>query len=233
MSYFFQPDILNGINHLNQEESKHCIRVLRYKNGDIIQVLDGKGGKYSCELLNTDANATLFRIIEREKADLRSSLLHLAISPTKNSERIEWLIEKTVEIGIERITFLICEHSERRKINLDRIRKKAVSALKQSGNLFLPEIVEMIPFQDFIKKESETNLKFICNAQQGKGNFLKDHIIPNNSCTVMVGPEGDFSQQEITNAIKSGFLPVSLGNSRFRTETAGLVVCIQLQLINL
>jgi 16S rRNA (uracil1498-N3)-methyltransferase len=232
MNYFFQPDILAGTYALNPEESSHCIRVLRKKETDLIYILDGKGGLFTGKITEADPRKTLFEVIEEKQSAARDYFIHIAIAPTKNIDRLEWFIEKSVEIGIDRITFLRCRNSERKILKLDRLHKKAVTALKQSGNLFLPEMRGMVPIENFINTEFQNVVKYIAHAESGNSSPLMQNIPAGESYLILIGPEGDFSPEELKNALKREFKPVSLGPSRLRTETAGLVACLILNLVN-
>ncbi len=232
MNYFYQPGISNGDKFLEEEEFRHCVRVLRHEAGDQIRVLDGKGIEYRCELIRTDTRKAQFRILETLTARKKPYTIHLGIAVTKNMDRMEWLVEKTTELGIDQITFLVCERSERRKLKMDRLNKKAVSAMKQSGNLFLPVLRPLISFDEFLRGGLPEEQRFVANAEAGAGNPLIREAGRHQAYLVVVGPEGDFSETEIKKAGKSGLRPVSLGSTRLRTETAGLVACVQLQSIN-
>lgn len=231
MNYFYQPDIRKGVFELTPEESKHCIRVLRNKVDDLIQVLDGKGGWFICKVTEASPVRTRFEIIEEKQENKKDHLIHIAIAPTKNLDRLEWFIEKSVEIGIDRISYLICNHSERKHLKLDRLQMKAIVALKQSGNLYLPEMSEMIPFETFIHTSSGNIQKYIAHAGYKNTEPLIKTARPKGDYLVLIGPEGDFSQDELQASRKAGFHPVSLGPSRLRTETAGLVACMILNLL--
>jgi 16S rRNA (uracil1498-N3)-methyltransferase len=232
VNFFFQPDIRNGVLELDQEESIHCIRVLRNKKNDLIQVLDGKGGYFVCKITEANPRRTRFEISEERPKIIRDHSIHIAIAPTKNMDRLEWFIEKSIEIGIDRISFLLCQHSERKKINLERIHKKSVSALKQSGNLFLPEINDIFLFESFIFSAPETYQKFIAYAGSGNSQPLIKIAPEKGDYLILIGPEGDFSADELQASLKAGFIPVSLGSSRLRTETAAIVACTVLNLIH-
>jgi 16S rRNA (uracil1498-N3)-methyltransferase len=145
---------------------------------------------------------------------------------------MEWLLEKMVEIGVQQVSFLLCDNSERKIINTQRLKKKAISAIKQSQNPFLPEVDEVQSYGDFIMNAVQESERFICHAAAGQGNFLSDLASPGSSYLILVGPEGDFSEDELNMAERHGFAPVSLGNNRLRTETAGLVACILLHALN-
>ncbi|MBS0000013.1 MAG: 16S rRNA (uracil(1498)-N(3))-methyltransferase [Cyclobacteriaceae bacterium] len=232
MNFFFLPEIIGGSTRLSPEESRHCTRVLRKKTGDYVNVLDGKGSIYQCRILKADPDDTLFEIIEKRQQPSRDYSIHIAIAPTKNMDRMEWFIEKSVEIGIDKISFIRCRNSERTSIKTDRMQKKAVSALKQSGNLFLPELSEMTDINNFISIPFENNRKYIAHAETGAGNPLMRNAGARMNYVVMVGPEGDFTGEELKKISAAGFVPVSLSPMRLRTETAGLVACMILHLIN-
>ena len=221
---FFQPDIPAGISVLNADESRHCIRVLRKREGDSIRITDGHGKFYDAVITKANPSACEFRITGEEEAGWRTGV-HIAISPTKNADRIEWFVEKVVEIGVDRITLMRCDHSERTVIKTDRLRKVAISAMKQSVKAILPEISELVPFSAVVK-DSTAGGRFIAYVDPGHTLHLKDALTPDVDCCILIGPEGDFSPTEINLAREHGFRPVSLGPSRLRTETAGVVACV-------
>lgn len=218
---------------LNEEESKHCIRVLRLGSGDHIQITDGKGnlsegiidasdkGKISVHIFNT--------VYEYQK---RNYNLHLAIAPTKSIDRFEWFLEKATEIGIDEITPLIADHSERKKIRLERLEKVIIAAVKQSVKAYKPKVNPLVRFNDFIMGSKGEEDRFIAHCHEKERSELKNIYHPGNNCIVMIGPEGDFSEREIHEAINNNYKPVSLGESRLRTETAGIVVCHTIYLLN-
>ena len=232
MNYFIQPEIQKGVYELNQDESMHCIRVLRKKQDDLIHVLDGNGTLFVCKITEANPKKTRFEILEEKQKIKRDHFIHIAIAPTKNMERLEWFIEKSVEIGIDQITFLQCQRSERKNLKLDRLQKKAIVALKQSGNLFLPGMSELIPFEDFIHSEFGNIQKYIAHAGSGISQPLMKTAGAGEHFVVLIGPEGDFSPDELQASLTAGFIPVTLGPSRLRTETAGLVACLILNLIH-
>jgi 16S rRNA (uracil1498-N3)-methyltransferase len=220
MILFYQP-LLPELNALDLEESKHCIKVLRKQKGDIIHLIDGKGNFYEAEITDAHHKKCVFKILKTEVEKKHPFKRHIAISPTKNLDRMEWFVEKAVELGIDQISFLNCYHSERKILKLDRLEKKAVSALKQSGKATLPIFNEMIRFEDFVKNETAT-LKCLAYVDFKNPIHFKDAIKGNQDTTILIGPEGDFSEMEVEAAKASGFKIVSLGNSRLRTETAGI-----------
>jgi 16S rRNA (uracil1498-N3)-methyltransferase len=228
MQLFYAPEI-NVTPQLPIDEAKHCIRILRHKTGDIINVTDGKGFFYTGEIISTN-NCSL-KILSRTKdSSLRNYHLHLAIAPTKNGERTDWLIEKCVEFGIDEITFLDCAHNERNKINMERCERIAVSAMKQSVKATLPKLNALIGFRDFIKRwmvdkeQNYTKLIAHCEASIPRIDLNK-LIQPKPNILCCVGPEGDFSKQEILLANEHEFQGIGLGESRLRTETAAIAVC--------
>ncbi len=217
---------------LSEEESAHCVRVLRHKSGDEISMVDGVGGFYKGKIIHADARECTVNVLERAKDfGKRNYNLHIAVAPTKNIDRFEWFIEKATEIGIDEITPLICEHSERREVKIERLNKVIVAAMKQSIKAYLPKLNEALSFKDFVSIQSSSN-KFICSCEVGKDVLLKNLYHRNSDVVILVGPEGDFSKEETEAAKKSDFKMVSLGGSRLRTETAGVIACNTIQLIN-
>lgn len=233
MQLFYQPDLPNT-HLLPEEEAKHCTRVLRHQPGDTIHITDGKGNLYEARLTTEKPKLASFELIQQlRKAEQRPYPIHIAIAPTKNSDRLEWFLEKSIEFGIEEISLLQCRHSERVKINPERLHKKAVSAMKQSLNLQMPRINTLLKFPDFIKNiEAAATDRFIAYVDERIPQHLKDAAKPKQPSCVLIGPEGDFTTEEIELAMKAGFIPVSLGKSRLRTETAGMAACHILNLIN-
>ncbi|MDR1340237.1 MAG: 16S rRNA (uracil(1498)-N(3))-methyltransferase [Prevotellaceae bacterium] len=230
---FYAPDIASN-PELPEDESQHCARVLRLGNGDAITVTDGKGFLYKAIL--TDAHPKHCRIDIEEKLKQKPSWdfdIHIAISPTKNMDRMEWFVEKATEIGINRITCLRCRYSERSEIKLQRLYRIAVSAMKQSQKTTLPEIDEIIDFPKFIvQNQTRAGYKMIGHCSEMKKNLIKEIYKPGENAVILIGPEGDFSPKEISAAISAGFSPVSLGESRLRTETAALIACHTLHVLN-
>jgi 16S rRNA (uracil1498-N3)-methyltransferase len=228
---FYQPEISDGNLHLNAEESRHCIRVLRKKPGDLITVTDGQGRFYHSVVSGSDANQCSFSIQTVEEEKVRPYHIHLGISPTKNQDRIEWMIEKCVEIGIDKITFLSCTNTERTILKTDRLEKISISAMKQSHRAWLPGINPMVPYQNFVAHSDETD-RFIAYVDHSNPVHLLHLAKPAGNYLVLVGPEGDFSSEELQQATANNFQKVSLGLHRLRTETAGLAACHILNLIN-
>ncbi|MCQ2067932.1 MAG: 16S rRNA (uracil(1498)-N(3))-methyltransferase [Bacteroidaceae bacterium] len=222
MWLFYTPDISDDME-LPQEEAGHCIRVLRMKEGDRLRLTDGKGAFYDAVISAVSGKRCMAHVENKEvQAPLWKGHLHIAVAPTKLMERNEWFVEKSVEIGVDEITFLKTDHSERDVIKLERIEKIAVSAMKQSQKATLPVLNGMTPFRSFVERGFKGD-KFIAHCEPGNKVDLKDVTVPGNDALVLIGPEGDFSPAEIEMALKAGFRPVSLGPSRLRTETAALV----------
>ncbi len=227
---FFAPDIAIS-SELPKEEANHCVRVLRLKEGDYILLTDGYGFFYKAILSCANAKHCRFEVEEKIPSSLPwGSHIHIAMSPTKNLDRTEWFAEKATEIGINEISFLRCKFSERKELKTERIEKILISAMKQSQKASLPSLNEMIDFKDFVKKPFEGQ-KFIAHCHPGEKKALKDIYLPRNNVLILIGPEGDFSQEEVIEAEKNGFKSISLGNSRLRTETAAIVACHTIHVI--
>lgn len=231
--YFYVPDAQNN-NELPQEEATHALRVLRLKSGDDMFIMDGTGNFYHAEVSLATNKKCLYEIKETLPQNKTwKGHIHLAIAPTKNMDRIEWMTEKATEIGFDELTFLNCTFSERKVLRTERIEKIVVSAVKQSRKPWKPIVNEMIPFKDFISMPRKGR-KFIAHCyQEIEKNDLFDIINSdkeNESITVLVGPEGDFSIEEVRLAIENGYESISLGQSRLRTETAGLMAVTMSQL---
>lgn len=233
MYLFYTPDIAVS-NQLNEEESGHCVRVLRYTKGDEILLTDGRGTTYQARITNPHPKHCEFEILSSEKQEKHHHLnLHIAIAPTKNIERLEWMIEKCTEIGIDEITPLLCRFSERKQIRVDRLEKIMLSAAKQSLTPYLPRLNPLTDYDSFIKSQEKSDAqRFIAHCYKNERHPLKDAIERGRDCVILIGPEGDFSEQEIEYALSVGFIPVSLGESRLRTETAGVVACHTAVLMN-
>ena len=231
--YFYVPDAKNN-NELPQEEATHALRVLRLKSGDEMFIMDGTGNFYHAEVSLATNKKCLYEIKETlPQHKTWKGHIHLAIAPTKNMDRIEWMTEKVTEIGFDELSFLNCAFSERKVLRTERIEKIVVSAVKQSRKPWKPIVNEMIPFKDFISMPREGR-KFIAHCyQEIEKHDLFDIINSdkeNESITVLVGPEGDFSIEEVKLAIENGYESISLGQSRLRTETAGLMAVTMSQL---
>jgi 16S rRNA (uracil1498-N3)-methyltransferase len=232
MNIFYTPDIGGKFYTLEESESKHCVRVLRKSLGDRLILVDGKGGWYEASINDPNPKRCSVEVInEIQHFEKRDYSLHLAVAPTKNIDRFEWMLEKATEIGVDEITPLLCEHSERKQVNNERLQKVMVSAMKQSLKAYLPRLNNLTNFETFLSNNFET-AKFIAHCDEGFKKHLFAKVKPKEKVLVLVGPEGDFSPEEIKMAMESGFLEVSLGSSRLRTETAGVVVCEVVSLVN-
>lgn len=232
MHIFYTPDLSGTTYTLDEPESKHCVRVLRLEKGDEITLVDGRGGFFKAEIDDPNPKRCTVKVVYSElNYGLRNFQVQVAIAPTKNIERIEWFLEKTTEIGINRVTPLLCHHSERKEIKHDRLEKVMISAMKQSLKAYLPQLDEMIKFSTFIKQPFDGQ-KFIAHCEEQHRELLKNAVKTGGNYLILIGPEGDFSPEEIGMALEAGFVPVSLGDSRLRTETAGVVACHTFNLLN-
>lgn len=233
MQLFYNPHInqADSLFVFDKEESKHIIKVLRKKESDILFVTNGLGFLFKTEIkLASDSKCTV-AILSFEQQDVTKFKLHLAVAPTKMNERYEWFLEKATEIGIQEITPIICEHSERKIIKTDRFQKIIESAMKQSLHYFIPKLNEPITFKEFVKKDF-IGQKFIAHCEETDKKSLKNIVQASQDCTILIGPEGDFSVKEIQTALDNKFIPVSLGNTRLRTETAAVVACHSVVFLN-
>lgn len=232
MQLFYTPHINDAKTYvLEESESKHAIKVLRLQIGDNITLVDGKGFFYDAEITSDHPKKCEVSILNKWKETNTKPNLHLAIAPTKNNDRLEWLVEKATEIGISEITPIICEHSERKVLKVERLEKRAVAAMKQSLKATLPTINQAIKINDLLNEEFLGD-KFIAHCYDENQNHFKKLYNSGKNCLVLIGPEGDFSKNEIDLALKQNFKPISLGQSRLRTETAGLYICNAFNLLN-
>lgn len=217
--------IQNNVAILNEDESLHCIKVLRHKVGDVIEVIDGFGTRAIGKIEAAHAKQCAVSLTEKEVVkQSRNYKLHIAIAPTKNIERIEWFVEKAVEIGIDEISFIKCKNSERTVIKDDRLKKVAEAAVKQSQQAYIPKMNPLIDFKEFIKNNT-CDVKLIAHCEKESKQHIKTFITTAKTFTVLIGPEGDFTKDEIELALSLNYSPVALGESRLRTETAGLFAC--------
>ena len=227
MEIFYSRDIAGGICTLDQEESGHCVKVLRHREGDEISVIDGEGTLYTCELLDASPKAATARIV-REEPDWGSHpyRLAMAVCPTKNIDRYEWFAEKATELGLDVIAPVIGEHSERKVFKTERLRRILLSASKQSLKGAVPEVAEPVSVRDYILSVPDGTVKLICCCFEGEvpRTSVSDALegCRNRDIAILIGPEGDFSREEAALAIEKGFIPVHLGPSRLRTETAAV-----------
>ena len=234
MIQFYAPDIATTLT-LPESDSLHCIRVLRMQCGDIIEVVDGKGHRYECRIADAHPKRTKVEIVRQtEVKPVWTNHITLAVAPTKHNDRMEWMTEKLVEIGINRIVPLLCRHSERKEIKTERLVKIAVSAMKQSLKATMPKISPMTPIADFIRECADCDWQKVvgyCDADTPRRLFAKEYK-PCRDIVILIGPEGDFSPEEISAAISAGFVPVTFGDNRLRTETAAIVACDTCHILN-
>lgn len=232
MQLFYTPDINQDFYTFSKEESQHCIKVLRKKNMDTIHLVDGKGNLYTANIIDSNPKACKIEITKVESEYQKPDhYLHIAVAPTKNSDRLEWFLEKATEIGINEITPIICDRSERKVVKIDRLNKVLVSAMKQSLKAYLPKLNDPISFNEFISKETDAN-KFIANCFEKNKTELSQFNLKRNKNLVLIGPEGDFTEKENLQAKEFQFQAIMLGKSRLRTETAALVACHTINLQN-
>ncbi|MDR3217783.1 MAG: 16S rRNA (uracil(1498)-N(3))-methyltransferase [Dysgonamonadaceae bacterium] len=231
MQLFYTPDIVSN-SQLPETEAQHCLTVLRLKADDIIRLTDGKGNFYNAAIAEANPKHCRLRILETfPKAPLWKGKIEIAMAPTKNSERTEWFAEKATEIGIDTISFLHCRFSERKDIKTERINKILISAMKQSMKARLPELKGIVDFKTFIQQDFDGR-KFIAHCYPGEKQALSQAYRKDENVLILIGPEGDFSEEEIALAEEQGFTPVSLGESRLRTETAALIACHTIHIVN-
>lgn len=235
MIRFYAPDIATD-PRLPEIESGHCVRVLRHKEGDEIEVVDGKGGLHRCVIAEARPKSVMLDVVEStDIATPWNRAIIIAVAPTKNMDRMEWMIEKLTEIGIDRFVPVRCEHSERKEIKTERLEKIAISAMKQSLKTSLPELAPITPLRDFVKSlPSSVSQRFIayCNDDLYERKMLATSIDVTGDCAILIGPEGDFSPEEVSFAVDNGFTPISLGPCRLRTETAAIVAADTIHIIS-
>ncbi len=233
MQLFYNPDINSNSNEFSfdKEESKHIVKVLRKKEGDILHVTNGLGSLFSTEIILASDRKCTVRIVETKTSTPTDFYIHLVVAPTKMNDRYEWFLEKATEIGVHEITPIICDHSERKVIKIDRFEKILESAMKQSLQFYLPKLNEPVTFAVFMNQKQDGYL-YIAHCEETSKKLLKEVIKPKEKYTLLIGPEGDFSEKEIELALKNNYIPVSLGNTRLRTETAAVVACHSLVFAN-
>jgi 16S rRNA (uracil1498-N3)-methyltransferase len=231
LNLFYQPAIKEGVLHLDEDESRHAVKVLRMQAGDLLHITDGKGNFYKAIITLADARKCAFTIQQITSTPTRPFSVAIAVAPTKNIDRMEWLVEKAAEVGVEHIHFMLCKNSERKTVNHERLLKIAISAMKQSGQFWLPTIHEMKPLTYVVALSAEQ--KFICHVDSSNSVTLRSKAEQNKHYLVLIGPEGDFRPDELELAHQNGFSKVSLGPTRLRTETAALTACQTLNFINL
>lgn len=232
MHLFYTPELAHEKTFtLNESESKHAIRVLRLKMGNGLTLVNGLGSFFDATIISDNPKKCEVEIIEIRKEENNKPQLNIAIAPTKNNDRTEWFIEKCTEIGIHQITPIICKHSERKNIKKERFIKTAISAMKQSLKATLPIVLELTPFNKLIIEPFEGK-KYIAHCYSENQQHYKDLYKKEENCLILIGPEGDFTPNEVKLAIDNGFEPITFGKSRLRTETAGVVACTTFNLLN-
>ena len=233
MQLFYNSELDASTKTFNfsKDESRHIVKVLRKSTSDLLMITNGKGWMFEAEVVIPNHNKCVVHILKSTFKAPRPYKIHLAVAPTKMNDRYEWFIEKATEIGVDTITPIICQNSERKIIKTERFEKILQSAMKQSLQSYLPTLAAPVRFADFIKTSQE-DTTFIAHCEEGTKLKFKDQIKAGESITVLIGPEGDFSPQEIEMALKQQYIPVSLGASRLRTETAGIVASHTIQLCN-
>lgn len=233
MQLFYNPSLDNSFKqfYFTAEESKHIVKVLRKKAGDILYITNGKGVLFEAEIITADIKKCKAQLISEDKTIPKSYSLHLAVAPTKMNDRFEWFLEKATEIGISEITPILCEHSERKIIKPERLEKVLQSAMKQSLQTVLPKLNPLVTFDKFLE-QTKGNLKLIAHCEKGEKVELKRRLQADKDVVILIGPEGDFSKKEIKKAIESNFSPVSLGRNRLRTETAAIYACTVVSILN-
>ena len=228
----FYSDMIDDNNiELSSLESHHCSIVLRKGIGDQIEILDGIGNQYICKIIDNNKKKVIANILDKNFYNNQEYNIHLIIAPTKSQDRIEWLVEKSIEIGVSEISFIKTNRTVRKKVNIDRINKIAISAMKQSSQFYLPHINNLNSFKNVVSNLSEKQL-FIAHLEDQERKKISDIYQKNNNCCIMIGPEGDFTIDEIDLAKKNNFKSVSLGNSRLRTETAGIYAVSMVKALN-
>jgi len=233
MQLFYNPRLDNSASQFtfSEEESKHIVKVLRKKEGDILHITNGKGYLFEAKIIASDSKKCKAEIIETDKNHQKMYWFHMVVAPTKMNDRFEWFLEKATEIGINEITPIFCDNSERKVIKIERMKKVIQSAMKQSLQTFLPKLNEPMPYKEYMSKKHE-GLLFIAHCEDEEKLDLKRRVAADKDVTILIGPEGDFSKSEINLAYEKGFLPVSLSENRLRTETAAIVACTTVNMIN-
>ncbi|RZF59331.1 16S rRNA (uracil(1498)-N(3))-methyltransferase [Sphingobacterium corticibacterium] len=237
MHLFYTPTIEPHYTEfmLTEDESKHAIRVLRLTAGDEIYLVDGVGGWYTAKILDPHPKRTTLSILHVEQDyEKPAYYLHVAVAPTKNMDRMEWFLEKATEVGIQEITPIVSSHSERKEVKNERLHKVVIPAMKQSLKAYLPKVNPAVSLQQFFDqiKSEEYKTKAIAHCADGERQYLANICSPGEKYLILIGPEGDFSENEIAQALSLGYQPVSLGNSRLRTETAAVACCLEISVLN-
>ncbi|RLJ77514.1 16S rRNA (uracil(1498)-N(3))-methyltransferase [Pedobacter alluvionis] len=233
MHIFYTPDITQNTYTLNEEESKHCVRVLRLTIGSIVNLVDGKGGFYTAEITSDNPKKVSLSILKIEtEFHKRNHYLHIAVAPTKNIDRIEWFLEKATELGIDEITPIITDRSERRVVKEDRLNKVITSAVKQSIKAYHPKLNDAISFDTFLKEPFDGDKLIAHCIDNNAKQYISKLVTPHQKYLILIGPEGDFTPDEVNLALNKGFKALTLGDNRLRTETAALSVCFEINYLN-
>jgi 16S rRNA (uracil1498-N3)-methyltransferase len=233
MQLFFNPDLSENSTEItfSKDESKHIVKVLRKTIGDSLHITNGKGWLFEAKLMSTDIKRCMAVMTSKIQQPKKHYQLHLAVAPTKMNDRYEWFLEKATEIGVDTITPIICDHSERKIIKIDRFEKILQSAMKQSLNCYLPKLNDAIIFKDFVQQKF-IGQRYIAHCHETQRKSLKHGLQAKSDVLILIGPEGDFSVKEIEMAIQNKFIPVTLGETRLRTETAAIVACHSVAFVN-
>lgn len=233
MHIFYTPDIIQPTYTLNEEESKHCVRVLRLPIGTLVNLVDGKGGFYIAEISGDNPKKVTLAILSVvEEYQKRNHYLHIAVAPTKNIDRLEWFLEKATELGIDEITPIISDRSERRVVKEDRLNKVITAAVKQSIKAYHPKLNAAISYEAFLKSSFQGDKLIAHCMDQGEKNYIAHLVKPQGQYLILIGPEGDFTLEEVNLALEKGFKALTLGNNRLRTETAALSACFEINYLN-
>ncbi|WP_442846321.1 16S rRNA (uracil(1498)-N(3))-methyltransferase [Leeuwenhoekiella sp. H156] len=235
MQLFYNPDIAANAKEARfpKDESKHIVKVLRKREGDILDITNGSGNFFKAEITQASPSNCTVKILEFTTEKAFDYHLHLAVAPTKLNDRYEWFLEKATEIGISEITPIICDHSERKVVKEDRYERILQSAMKQSLKAYLPKLNEAVSFSEFMEAQAATETdRFIAHCEETNRFSLKQKLKPKTDVLILIGPEGDFSPAEIEQALKAGFVPVMLGEQRLRTETAAVVATHSVAFVN-
>lgn len=232
LPYFYETDLNKNDQEfiLSETTNRHCVQVLRMREGNKIQLLNGKGLIATAEIKVLSKKQSVVHILEINQEESPGKKIHIAISLIKNNSRFEWFLEKAVEIGATEITPIICEHTEKQHYRIDRMQQIVISAMLQSRRMFLPLLHESVLFNEAIKNTLHFDSKFIAHCDNSAKKLLMEYCPVKKDVILLIGPEGDFSQMEITLALENNFVPVSLGENRLRTETAGIYGCVLLSL---
>ena len=230
MHLFYQPNLHLGIHSLNADETKHCLHVLRNQTGNEVHVTNGKGMIAKVRITSTNHKECCFEIVSNQKLIKKSFHQHLAIAPTKQTERMEWFVEKACELGVDEISFIYTKNTERPKLRLDRLEKKTINALKQSKGGLKTMLNPLIKFDTFIQK-TQNFTRYIASVRPGLPHLI-NCLKPQSHHIILIGPEGDFTSHELVKALENGYQPISLGRKILRTETAGIMSAVSINLIN-